>query len=791
MRKFAVLLSLLLLFTPAVDAQQCTRNCVYEYDDFSGGLNLKMSPFSLQKSEGDILENLRFDTEYKSLTKRDTTKTACTADADGPITGLHRFYMKDGTKITLVNYGNKILTCDDSTGLPTTIFTVDTADNRWDWLTWHDIAIGTDGVNQPIKYDGSSTSATYLGAALATDAGSGSGPNGTYSYETSCYTASYEISLGTASNEITVSDNDINLTMIPICPDTILGESVIGRKIYRPSNGDTTYKLVSDVGDSLGTIPNNTATTTTDSDADGALGAAISATATYAAPLGRFGVLHKNRLWLGNNSTTPSRLYYSEDASHDYFRSDAYFNIRPNDGDEITFIKNWLGLLTVSKNNTIQKMDTREDDPDTDWAITDPFSFVGCQAPYSAIETDLGIMYLANNGVYNFTGQYSELISDKVTPTIRDIQASNFPTVWAEYFKNSYYMTYTSTATGSAINDRILVIDLIDKAFSIDLFNANVLHVFSSGSDVEALYSGASNSGLVYAHTETVKEIVHKTHDDFDGTWDDMRYIPTSVGGDSDSPVIELAWTATLDSVTDADWTSTINSMATAGSVIDRPDFDGTYTSPYLTINASALDKLYWKETFPSGGGDITFDIRMGATTLDTSLAAWNTGYTDSTGSDISEATSTTDAVYMQYRINATTDTITETPTLFRESNYVVRVTFDIAGSTEETAIPIRYRSGWNDFGIPGYVKELRKIYVYYEWPDDTAGTLNLTFTSIQGETDSFAIDLLEYPDYYIEYFPDGNLVGELIRLEIDESSATPVKIEKIIVVYDVEEDLT
>ena len=749
----------------------------------------------MDKTESDIAENVRFDTEYNSLTKRDTTKTACVVDTDGPITGLFRFYQKDGTKTTMSMYSNKIVTCNDTTGLPTTILTVTTADNRWNCLTWHDVAICTDGVNQPIKYDGSSASATYLGAPLATDDGAGAGPNGTYTYKTTCYTATYEISLGVASNSVTVVDNDIDLTMIPICPDQILGEAVIGRKIYRPTTGDTSYKILSN-----GTIADNTTVILTDSDADGDLGAALNPTATYTVPLGRFPLIHKNRLWLANNATTPSRLYYGEDASENYFDSSAYFNVRPNDGDEITFIKNWLGLLTVSKNNTIQKIDTSKDDPDTEWEITDPYSFVGCQAPYSAVNTDQGIIYLGNNGVYNFTGQYSELLSDKVAPLIKDIQASNFPNVWGEYYKNSYYMSYTSSETGSSINDRILVVDLIDKAFSTDLFNANVLHVFNSGSDVEALYSGSSANGNVYAHTDTLKEIVHKKHSDFTGTWDDMRYIPESVGGDPNSPVIELAWTATIDSVSDADWTGTIDSVT--GSIIDRPDVDGNYISQFLQVNASTLDKLYWKETLPPGGGDVTFDLRMGATTIDTTLDPWDEGFTDSTGSDISGVTGTTDTVYMQYRINMTTDTITETPTLFSESNYVIRITFDIAGSTEEGAIPIRYRTGWLDYGNPGYVKELTKIYVYYDWPDNTAGTLNLSFSTIgtgqptesfpsQEQTKSFSIDLLAHPDYYVEYFPDGNLIGEFIQMEMSESSANPIRIRKVIVVYNVQGDLT
>lgn len=761
-----------------VQAQDTADDLIFMYDDFSGGLNTKLSKFALPKNEGDIVENIRLGERLKELTKRDKTVIACDTLGDDPITGIHRFYKSDGTKKTIINYVNKVAVCDDATGLATTILTTTSSDNRWSWETWHDLALGTNGVDPVVKYDGSSASATYLGSLLALDAGSGAGPNGSYKYKVTCYTASYEASLDTPSNTVVVTDNDINLSMIPICTDQILGQATIGRKIYRTETAGSTYKLLTN-----GTITNNTAVTLTDSDADGALGATLSPTSLNTVPKGRFILVHRNRLWLANNVASPSRLYYSEDGEHDFFLLDAYFDIRPNDGDGITFIKNLLGILTVSKNKTIQKIDTTGDDPSADWAISDPFSFIGCQAPYSAVNTDAGIMYLGNNGIYNFSGQYSELISDQVTPVIRDISLSNFANVWATYFKSTYYMAYTSSATGSSFNDRVLLVDLITKAFSIDLMDINALTVFGSGPDIEALITGDSNDGVLYANTETVRSIIHKTHSDFTGTWDDMRYIPVRLaGGDPDNPVLELAWTTTVNGTLDADWQGTVDSVTS--SIVDRPDVNGSYTSQVLTVNANNFDKLYWNEVIPSGGGDVTFDMRVGGTLGEIQAASWTTGFTNSNGSDISVVTADT---LVQYRANMTTTNIQQTPNLILDKGYVVKLTYGVSGMTNETTIPMRWRSGWQDYGYPGFVKELRKFYIYYDWPDNTAGTLTVTFRSKDGETDTFTIDLLEHPDYYIDYFPDGNMVGELIEMEINESSLNPLKIEKAIVMYGVE----
>lgn len=748
----------------------------YVITDF-GGLNSKSSPFSLQKNEATVAENLRLSEEQGAITKRDSTTVYGTADATEPILGMHRIYLISGTKTLIVNHGDEIEKGNDSTGVFTNILSVASSDRRWQWLTWHNIAIGTDGYNQPVKYDGSSAAATYLGSALAVDAGSGAGPNGTYTYKVTCYTASTEYSLGAASNSVVVVDNDITLTMIPICPDTILGVTVTGRKIYRIETGGSTYKILTN-----GTIANNTALTLTDSDADAALGATLSPTATYTPPKGKLSAVHSNRLWIANNPDAPSRVYYSEDASHDFFFPDSYFDIRESDGDEVTCLKNVLGLLTVCKNNTIQKLYTDGDDPSADWEISDPFSFIGNHAMYSAVNTPVGLIYLGNNGIYNFNGQYSLLLSDPVTPEIRDIISSNFANVWADYYKNLYWMTYTSLESGASTNNRILIYDLLSKAYSIDLFSANVFHVFRGGTDIEALFSGSSEDGTVYAHTETANEVVHKIHDDFTGTFDDMRYIPIRWGGVADDPVFEIAWTATLDSVTDAQWTGTIDSVT---GIIDRPDTNGSYISQYLTVNASRLDKAYWNEVIPSGGGDVTLAFRSGATTTDTAAQIWSSEFTNPAGSDISDVTADT---ILQYRVSMSTSTITQTPNLVKENNFVVKLTFNTTGESDEATIPLQWESGWLDFGYPGMKKTLRKIYVFYEWPENTSGTLNLSFENNENsDTDAFAINLLTYPEDYTEYFANGAFVGENIKLNISETSTNSIKIRKLVIVFDLE----
>jgi hypothetical protein len=768
-----LIISLLLFCIPSLAQSPndtLLQNRIWVWDDFSGGLNTKLSEFSLPKNQAVICENLRFDSELNSLTKRDQVLLYGTADATESITGAHRIYLKDGTKTLVVTHGDEIEKGTDSTGAFTNILDLSTGNYRWQWVTWNNVAIGTDGYNQPVKYDGSSASATYLGTCLALDAGSGAGPNGTYTYKVTFYTASYEVAFNVASNSITVTDNDINLSMIPIGPDTYSGETVVGRKIYRNQNGGSIWYLLSN-----GTIADNTTTTLTDSDSDAELTATTYPT-TYTAtpPKGKLLIIHFNRLFIANDPNQPSRLYYSDDGNPDYFvPTDYYLNIRPDDGDQITMLITWLGILTVGKENSIQKVYTDGDTPSTDWSISDPFSYVGCKAMYTPKATPIGIIYLGSNGLYRFTGQRSELISEAVTPEINDISESNLGNCWGEYHKNKYYLAYPSKATGSSTNNRVLIFDILSNAYDIDKLSVNCFTAFNSGTDWDILYYGSSTDGKVYSYAEQTYEVVHNKHSDFTGTFTNARYIPTTAGGDANNPVIEIARTGDVDSMS-----GTIDNLT---GTIDRDSLTGTYVSQGLNIGASTYDKLYWNESMVSGGDDVTIAIRSASTEAGLSSASWSSEFTDPSGSDISGETADD---WVQYRISLTTDDYGHSPTVYRANNYNVKLTYRKLAATTETSIPIHWKSGWTDLGYPGYVKSLKKIYVYHE---GTAGTLTLTFSNFEGDTDTFNIDLSTYPNSYTEYFTAGKFIGELFNLDITNDDLNSLEIKKIIVIFDVE----
>ena len=325
----------------------------------------------------------------------------------------------------------------------------------------------------------------------------------------------------------------------------------------------------------------------------------------------------------------------------------------------------------------------------------------------------------------------------------------------------------------------LLIFDLLANAYEIDILNVNCFTTFNSGTDWDILYSGSSTAGKIYAHQSEANEVLHKKHSDFSGTFSNARYIPTTIGGDSDSPVIEIARTETIDELT-----GTIDDLT---GTIDRGSLTGTYTSHALNVNAKSYDKIYWNENLVSSGDNITVAIKSASTEAGLSAAVYSSEYTNPSGSDISALTAND---WMQYRITLTTDDYGHSPTLYKNNNYVIKISYLKEAEESETEIPLHWRSGFTDLGYPINTKSLTKIDSYH---NGSTGTLTLKFTMLdynnttkkyEEVSDTFDIDLSEYPEHYTNWFTNGALTGKLSRLDITYSNVSPLSIDRIILTF-------
>lgn len=804
-------------------AQQNRQHYVYVLNNFSKGLNTQTSDYLLPPNQLTEAQNVRINIKAGAISKRKEIALAYTAGSSD-INGIHRYYLSNGTQTTIIAGSTKLYKGNDLNGATTVLTDGLTDGKRWQFVTYKDIAIGVNGSDQPIKYDNHSevTADTdgartdenlvaELGAPFAElNTGTNLQADSWYQYIVGFNYDGTNTSYSLArSNPILTGStvHNIKLTDIPF-GQTGTTERYIYRSLGQSSKANvkaldaSEFYLVATISDNITQELEDNVSDSTASTAQTLETFIASAEQEVTPPKGKFIIIQKERIFIAGDENNKSNIYWSDIFNPDYFLDDSFERIRPDDGDEITFIKTLLGTLTIGKTNTIQKFYT-DGNKDVDWYVSDPFTFVGCAAPYSVANSPIGIVYLSHSGIYVFNGQSSIFISDSVTPEILDISPTSYNDVAGEYWKNEYYLAYASIESGAIQNNRVLVYDFIRDAYVIDYKNANCFEVFSSGDDEGLLCFGSSkNDGYVYFNETSGTSLIKRTKTELTlGVFDDTRVL-----GTEDSPYIELAWDCTIDTWDDELLSKSVTpqtidqvNIDIPDAIIDRPDTDGTWTSPVYEINAGTLDKLYWNETTKSVG-DITFNIRTGS--ANPIVGAWSSDFIDPNGSDIS---SVTGAQYLQVKANLSTTNIAISPNLIKSDNFVFKLEYKRSGTNIEDTISSVVKTGWLEFSnAPRLPKLLTEIRVFYQ---ADSGSMEITYEGDEGFfSDSFTIDMSIEPDAsksdrydgtdgfkVYTHQPVGNEFGQpplskLWRIRVVESGDDEWTLSKIEIRYSLEE---
>jgi len=743
LKKIILGIILLVLFISPAFAQE---TLFYVINDFSKGLNSQASAYLVDKNQGIECLNVRINEVYGALSKRPTLlEDGSTGSA--AVTSIHKYYLSDGTSHTLATTGTYLKRVISGTDV--ILKAILTDGKRWSWVTFKDLAIGMNGYDEAIKYDGhtlitANTDAARTAENLCAELGAPFAELNTgtaleaskwYQYRVVYYDdTNYDYCTARSNAIQTGADvHNIYLTGIPIGPS-----GTTARYIYRTAaNVSKTTVEADDTFYYVDVISDNSTEVYADAVSDATLTgdraptwATVSTTTEedVTPPTASLCIIHGDRVFVAGNTTYLSSLYYSEYLRPDYFKETHYEDIRPDDGDNITGLAEQQGMLCVFKTNSIQKYYT-EGESVTSWYPSDVYSHVGCPAPFTVTNTPSGIAYLSRRGWFLFDGQNIQLISDAVTPEIRDISQANIDNCFAHYNDKKLYLAYPSTSSGSTINNRVLVYDFVRDSYVVDDVDANCFETFNAGDDSGELYVGDSTTnGYIFAYGVSNVYLDQLYKSEFDaGTYDDMR-----TRGTENDPIVELG-RVTIDELT-----GTIDNLT---GIIDREDTDGTWISPVFQINASGLQKLYWNENL-GAYGDVNMYVRTGATTAACASASWSAAYTNPNGADISGVTANT---YIQIKAALSTDSIYYTPELIRIGNYVARIAYLEIGSAYETSILSIWESGWNEFEIPGYEKRLKRIKVFYQ---GTENVMTFSYKNDSGDVDSsFEIDLSVDPD--------------------------------------------
>lgn len=809
-----ILFLLALLLSSPVMAQNSTGatsvDNFYSIDDFSGGLKSHVTPYLVSKNSATIAQNVRFNSRFGALVKRPKMLqlSACRAFA---VKSLYRYYKSDATKYSIETSSTFMDTINDTTGACTNLATGLSDSKRWTWITYKDVAIGTNGTDRAKKWDGKTQSTANtdasrtagdlvadLGAPFAEqNTGSALDASSWYQYKVAFYDGTtYKFSNARSNPLLTGSSvRDITLTDIPLGPT-----GTTARVIYRTVGDASRAAVIADTSFyKVATISDNTTRTYNDSIDDGTIladaaptWATASAGINVTPPYAKYSLIHKERLFFANDPSGTvsgkSTMYWSDTLNPDYFNFNTdYEVIRPDDGDQITTIKNNPAAVIIGKEGTWSKLYTDASSDSSLWSISAPLSFIGCIAPYSAVDSPQGILYLGRHGIYSFNGSSSSLVSDVVTDKVRDILATNQTEVAGIYYDNQYLLSYTSSSTGSGYNDRVLILDVTRNNYVEDTKNVDSWASFDSGTDFGTLYSGSSTTdGKVYAHSGSFNDLVYRYKSQFDlGVTSD-----TVVRGTQEEPYLTLGWGQTWEQVSGA-W----NAQGSSTWLVKA--LSGTWTSPAIQISATTLDKIYWNENLGSYG-NVTFAVRLASSEGGISGASWSSEYSSPSGSDISGLTANT---WIQIRATLTSSVYTETPELYLEDSFVFHMTYQQDGSsTAETAILSVWKSGFTEMGSSEHPNRIKEIQVYYE---GTSGTLTMGFENDSGTTNTFDINLSVTPsasttDAYFgnatekiyAYIPlvgdNVNWNGRKWRISVSEGGATEFKINRIVVRTDV-----
>ena len=189
-----------------------------------------------------------------------------------------------------------------------------------------------------------------------------------------------------------------------------------------------------------------------------------------------------DRVYAANNRQTGasmegSRVYYSSLPSAGaitWTSASDWFDVNPDDGDEITALENNGNRLLIFKNRGLYRWN---------WGQVEPDRLIGVgTASQESVKTnlDLGITFFASQngkGVYAYTGQRPRLISRKIQKWFDAVPAADWDDMVAEVDSDHYYLYMSDSLTVKAgDNDE-------DKTYT------NVMAVYTISLDAWIIYS--------------------------------------------------------------------------------------------------------------------------------------------------------------------------------------------------------------------------------------------------------------------------------------------------------------
>jgi len=512
---------------------------IFTISDLSGGLNKKASVYDTKDNEAIGLVNFVF-TETGLLKCRNgyiKYNSIEIPDATG-IHSLFRYYKKDGSTAYFIASATTNL-YSGSSGAWTALTCNETLTTnlRFRFAVFKDYLFMTNGANKPLVWSGTGN-VRQMGivapsAGTTALAAGGSCTDGEHQIRITYYNSTDGIEsthYTLTSRECGSGNNKINLSSLAASDDT----QVDYCNVYMTTAGGTTFYRV-DEDD--GTVADGTSTYTINVSDATLQGYSEYGATNYLPPPtdADYIALSHRRLYLACNSTYPSRLYWSEIDTPEYFASTNYRDISPDDGDWITGILAWSDYLYIFKQSGTYVLtdpadpynsDLREISRDTGILAPDTLCTGQFQRPVGINDWVLvpGIIGYTRFGVQGFDGNGWYMLSEKVEPLLDNINEPNKTQMVGFFNKGKYYLAYQKQI-GDAINSGFV----IHTQLTTDSGNENKDATYSTNHD-KTSYSSTYDAKIDLSNTSTdyEKELKVKIWIDWAGidSWvDNERWI--------------------------------------------------------------------------------------------------------------------------------------------------------------------------------------------------------------------------------------------------------------------------
>lgn len=507
---------------------QFAKRQLQRFIDFSGGKNDKFSPYLLADTEVADIQNFTFDEKGTLEKRRGIVKRYPAAVANGPIRGMHNYRKEDGSSFLIFGADDKLFQ-----DRPNFVQLYD-SQGEWETATTQRDGVTTVETAGDIKAVPGTLSA--LGHIVLGKIGARLGGTRTYR-ETYWRSNSLDLNgvadktTGRIVQAVTLSAGTSRTIETRYSADNVTygawtalgaGDTIVGvgtnrylqvRVRFNSTSGvraamqslrisfDQTASATS-IATGLSTSARYTFATQNDTvwivngeNANQKWDGVAAATSAQAGspPIGKYVLVHSNRMFIAGVASARSRLYFSDIGTPETWPALNFIDVGKGDGDAITGMAVVLDQIVITKDNAIYVL---QGDAPSNFVLRKATDAGGAMVMQGFGVVGNTVGWIGKDGVRFFDGVRSVLASEKIEQTFKGLNERQLALAAGVVHDNKYLL---SVPEGAAVrNDVILVFDTLRTAWSVFRgIKASEFCIFRQF-QADTLLCGSSETGQIY-----------------------------------------------------------------------------------------------------------------------------------------------------------------------------------------------------------------------------------------------------------------------------------------------------